>query len=162
MEQKRFDALSRLVGAKSSRRGAFAGFVGAALLAQPAPEADAQCRGKKGKNKRQCRRRHHEGQPPGASGTCGRAGDLCGDLLGVECCGPFKCTTTLAVVSNCVLPCEKDEECRKQFIYNQVACQEDALYCPFIKGGKCCQPKTCSRDDDCNSGYFCRHGYCKV
>jgi hypothetical protein len=133
--------------------------VGAALLLTRQQTSEARCRGKEGRNKRQCRRRRREGNPRG--GTCGLAGQLCGDLLGVECCGPLKCTTTLGVVSNCVLPCTSDEQCEKQFIYNQVSCKADVLTCPFIAGGKCCVAQSCLSDGDCKSGFTCQGGDCK-
>ncbi len=160
MDRDRFDALSRLAATSGSRRAVLAGALGLALLHQHAVDIEAGCRGKNGKALRRCRRRQRAVDAPG-SGRCGLAGELCGDLLGVECCGPLKCTTTLGVVSNCVLPCTTDDQCRKQFIYNQVSCKADALTCPFIAGGKCCVAQSCLFDGDCQSGYTCQGGVCK-
>ena len=161
-DSDQFEALTRLVATKGSRRVALAGLLGAVLLGHGAQPTAAQCRAKEGKEKRQCRRRQRRNTPRGgASPTCGLAGQLCGDLLGVECCGPFKCTTTLGVISNCVLPCTSDEQCRKQFPNNQVACRADLLTCPFISGGKCCATQDCLFDSDCASPFTCQGGTCK-
>lgn len=141
MGESRFDTWTRLLGRGASRRGALVGLVAAAFLVRAPQATAAERRRNAGTNPGQGDGPHGHGHahPPGAhSPTCGLAGQFCGDLLGVECCGPLKCTTTLALVSNCVLPCTSDEQCQKQFIYNTVVCKADALTCPLIKGGKCC------------------------
>jgi hypothetical protein len=85
---------------------------------------------------------------------------VCGDVIGVECCEPFTCTTSIGVIGNCVLPCTSDEQCRKQFVYNQVSCKADLVSCPFIKGGKCCVAQGCLFDADCESPFRCVGGLC--
>jgi hypothetical protein len=162
MDRERFDTLTRLVATKGSRRLALAGLLAMVLHGVDLHLTAAQCRSKEGKEKRQCRRRERRDTPRGgASPTCGLAGQICGDLFGVECCGPLKCTTSLSVISSCVLPCTSDQQCRKQFIYNQVSCKADAFYCPFIRGGKCCVGQDCLFDSDCESPFTCQSGACK-
>jgi hypothetical protein len=105
MDREQFDTLTRLVAAKGSRRVALGGLLGAVILGQGPQLTATQCRSKEDKNKRQWPRRHRRDAPRGGdSPTCGLGGQLSGDLLGVECCGPLTCTTSISVVSSCVLP----------------------------------------------------------
>jgi hypothetical protein len=183
MDRDAFDGLTRLLAARPSRRSALAAVLGAALL--PAADPLLAARGKKkGRGKRRpghvqvCHSGEtlrvpryavkaitRDGGSVGAcsdgGGQCALAGQFCGDILGVECCGPFKCTTTASVISNCVLPCTSDAQCHDQFIYNQVSCKADFLTCPFIAGGKCCVAQGCLFDGDCTSPYTCQDGACK-
>jgi hypothetical protein len=70
-DREQFETLTRLVAKKGTRRLALAGLAGVLLGQRPRP-TEAQCRAKEGKEKRQCRRRHRDGNAPGAGGgvTC--------------------------------------------------------------------------------------------
>jgi hypothetical protein len=139
-----FEALTRLVARKGSRRVALAGLPGVVLFGQRAHSTDAQCRSKEGKDKRQCRRKDREKNAPGSSsgGTCGqdKLFGLCTVFDAVPCCNSMECVGTLApFVTGCQYLCDTDGDCTRKFPHKALACRDDALVCPLV--GKCCVPR---------------------
>jgi hypothetical protein len=141
-DREQFDALIRLAARKGSRRMALAGLLGAALLGRTRQAAEAQCRGKEGKNKRQCRRREREQNAPGGLFPCQeKLNGVCAlEPLGSECCNGLTCTPTFSlVVLGCQFPCRSDDDCHKKFPNKALACRRDDAVCPRFE--KCCVPR---------------------
>ena len=144
MDREQFDALTRLVSSRGSRRLALAGLLGATLLGRLPQATEASCRGKKGKNKRQCRRRSRN-NGRGIDIVCqDKLFGLCTYIPGVQgnpCCNGLACTPSLNVlVTACQFFCETDDDCARKFPHKALACRQDLLVCP---GGsqKCCVPR---------------------
>ena len=142
-DRSQFDTLTRLVAAKGSRRAALAGLMGGAgaLLGQVSQPTAAQCRGKEGKNKHQCRRREREDRPPGAGLSCqDKLFGLCTNFSATPCCNNMRCTPTAAVVvTACQFPCQTDDDCQRKFPHKGLVCRPDIAVCPFL--AKRCVPR---------------------
>lgn len=146
MDQKRFDRLTRFMAPTGSRRAALTGMLGAVLLGQRTEPAEARCRGKKGKHKRQCRRRQQHQHGRGGSGGCAqdKLFGLCFAFQPQPCCNDMRCTQTFTPgVTACQFICETDADCKRAFPKKALACRTDALVCPTeaLVGLKCCVPQ---------------------
>jgi hypothetical protein len=141
-DRDQFEALTRLVATKGSRRLALAGLMEAVLLGQEAHSTDARCRSKEGKNTRQCRRRERKGKAPGGYFDCqqDQLFGLCFIFGPAPCCNGMTCASTITpFVTACQLPCATDDDCKKKFPNKALACRLDALVCPLRD--KCCVPR---------------------
>lgn len=141
MNQEQFDALIRLVSARGSRRLALAGLLGSSLLGRLPQATEAGCRGKKGKNKLQCRRRGRDKKGQGGGLTCqDKLFGLCTVRpLGAGCCNDLSCLSSInPFVTACQFECETDDDCARKFPHKALACRADVLACP---PEKCCVPR---------------------
>lgn len=144
-EQEQFAALQRLIAAKGTRRIALGGLVGAGLVGREGRQADARCRGKKGRNTRQCRRRHRKQNGAGGFWDCqqDQLFGVCSLLVPEPCCNGMTCTSTIdPFVTGCQFLCKTDSDCKKTFPGKALACRTDLLVCPIqaALGNKCCVP----------------------
>jgi hypothetical protein len=144
MDREQFDALTRCVSARGSRRLAFAGLFGATVLSRLPQATEARCRGKKGKNKRQCRRRSRD-NGRGIDIVCqDKLFGLCTYIPGVNgnpCCNGMTCFPTInPIVTACQFPCQSDDDCARKFPRKALTCRADLLVCPGTNE-KCCLPR---------------------
>jgi len=141
MDREQFDALTRLVAAKGSRRLALAGLLGTIILGRLPQATEARCRGKKGKNKHQCRRRSRDKKGHGGQFSCqDKLFGLCTlRPIGPGCCNGMSCLPSInPFVTACQFECETDDDCARKFPHKGLACRADLLACP---PEKCCVPR---------------------
>lgn len=144
MNQEQFDALIRVVSARGSRRLALAGLLGAITLGRLPQATEARCSGKKGKNKRQCRRRKRD-HGHGIDIVCqDKLFGLCTYIPGVKgnpCCNDLTCLPTInPIVTACQFPCQSDDDCARKFPHKALTCRSDFFVCPGAND-KCCLPR---------------------
>jgi hypothetical protein len=171
-DRDQFEALTRLVATKGSRRVALAGLLGVVLQGVGPQLTAAQCRGKEGKNKRQCRRQEREDEdkekaPKG--GTCLGLNQLCSIFGGAPCCdygqsekwNRTRCTSGTGFLTTCQARCRSDADCQTLVHSPDVYCANDPLSdfgCAgrnFDPAVHCCARKTCVNLQDCQGGGTC-------